>query len=129
MEKWELVPNISIGKIYFGMSRDKVHKLFDAECKEFKKSKFSKNTSDDYGKFHIFYTSDDKVDAVEIFENIKISLNGKEIFPIKTSDIEKNIPGIFNEDGTYTHKEYSIGLESNGDNVESILLGAKGYYD
>ena len=55
MDKWEFKPLESIGCIKFGMDRDEVHRLLGAECVEFKKNKFSKNTSDDYKKFHIFY--------------------------------------------------------------------------
>lgn len=129
MEKWKFVPNVSIGSIFFGMSRNEVHNLFDISYKEFKKTKFSKNTTDDYGKFHIYYTADNKVDAVEIFEDIEISMDGEIIFPIKISDIESRLLGIIYEDGYYTHKEHSIGIEGNGVDAESILLGSKGYYD
>ncbi|WP_031555820.1 hypothetical protein [Oribacterium sp. FC2011] len=128
MDKWEFKPNTSVGRIIFGMNRGDVHKLFDVDCKEFKKSKFSKNTTDDYGKFHVYYTEDDKVDAVEVFEGIEILLKGKVIFPIKSQDIEITIPGISYEDGYYTHKGYSIGIEANGSDAKCILLGARGYY-
>ena len=68
MDKWEIKPLISVGPIKFGMSRKDLHDLFEEKCKEFKKTKYSKNTTDDYGRFHVYYTQDDLVDAVDIFE-------------------------------------------------------------
>lgn len=128
-EKWALKPLISVGNINFGMNRDDVHKLFLEECTEFKKNKYSKNTADDYGKFHVFYTSDNKVDAVEFFEGIEIVMDDIVIFPIKANEIEGRIPGITKEDGSYTHIGKSIGIEVDSDIAESILVGAKGYYE
>ena len=128
MERWELEPLKSIGNIKFGMDRDEVHKLFDDDGTEFKKSKFSKNTSDDYKRFHIFYTSDNKVDAVEFFEGIEIVLDGKVIFPINTDEIESFIPGIEREGESFTHEKKSIGLETNSGKAESILVASEGYF-
>lgn len=128
MEKWELIPNVSVGKIRFGMKRDEVHSLFETKCTEFKKSKFSKNTADDYGMFHVFYTPDNLVEAVEFFEGVELKLNEKVIFPINTKDIESAIPGIEKEDNSFTHIEKSIGIEAEANKAESILVGAKEYY-
>lgn len=129
MDKWKFKPLESVGAIKFGMKRDDVHKLFEEKCTVFRKSKFSKNTTDDYGKFHVFYTADDMVEAVEIFEGIEITMDGDVIFPIKTSEIEKNIQGIVKEDGSYIHIEKSIGIGTDSINAESILVGVKGYYE
>lgn len=128
MKKWELKPLESIGEIKFGMDRDDVHKLFEDKCTEFKKTKFSQNTSDDYKKFHIFYNSDNKVDAVEFFEDVEIILEGQVIFPIPIGKIETAISGISREGESYTHIEKSIGIETNSGKVESILVGLKGYF-
>lgn len=129
MERWEFKPLESIGNIKFGMARSELHQLLKVKCTEFKKSKFSKNTADDYGGFHVFYTYDDRVDAVEIYEGIKIILDGKQIFPVKAVDIEKLLPGIEKDGSDYTHISKSIGLQVGADRAESILLGAKGYYE
>lgn len=128
MERWELKPLESIGCIRFGMDRKEVHDLFEYKCTEFKKSKFSKNTSDDYKTFHVFYTADDKVDAVEVFEGVEILLESKLIFPIKTKDIESVITGIEKDGQSYTHVAKSIGIEAGGDDAESILVGSRGYF-
>ncbi len=128
MDKWELKPLKSIGRIKLGMERTELRKLFKEKCREFNKSKFSKNTTDDYGRFHVFYTPDDKVDAVEIFEGIEVVMDGNTIFPIKTVNINKLIPGITEDNGSFTHVSKSIGFETTGNKAESILVGSKGYY-
>lgn len=129
MEKWELIPNVSVGKIRFGMTRDELHNLFEAKYTEFKKSKFSKNTTDDYGSFHVFYTPDNLVEAVEFFEDAELELDGQVIFPINIEDIEGAIPGIEKEGSSFTHIEKSIGIKAEANQAESILVGAKGYYE
>ena len=128
MYKWELKPCESIGPIKFGMDRSAVRKIIQIKCVEFQKSKYSKNTTDDFGWFHVFYTTDNKVDAVEIFEGIEIIMDGIVIFPIKTSDILNLIPDIEEDNGSYTHVEKSIGIEADSENAESILVGSEGYY-
>ena len=54
MDKWEIKPLISVGPIKFGMSRKDLHDLFEEKCKEFKKTKYSNNTTDDYGRFNVY---------------------------------------------------------------------------
>lgn len=129
MERWELIPLKSIGKVKFGMGRDEARRLLGDNYTEFKKSKFSKNTTDDYTKFHVFYTSDNKVDAVEFFEGIEIMLDGKVIFPISSDEIESSIPGIVREGDSFTHAKKSIGLEVESGKAESILVGSEGYFE
>lgn len=129
MEKWELKPLVSVGEIKFGMNRSDVHKLFEEKCTEYKKSKYSKNTTDDYGRFHIFYTTDNKVDAVEFFEGIELVMNGNVIFPVEVSEIDRLLPEIEKEGNSFTHIEKSIGIETDSKKTESILVGSKGYYE
>ena len=129
MERWELKPLKSVGRIVFGMKRTDLRKLFEAKCKEFKKTKYSKNTTDDYGRFHVFYTLDDKVEAVEFFEDIEISLNGLVIFPIAKNKIEELLPDIVKEGNSYTHIKMSIGIETDSSKAESILVATEGYYE
>ena len=55
MKKWIIVPNKKVGDIEFGMKRKTVREVIGEEYKEFKKNIFSKNTTDDYGEFHVYY--------------------------------------------------------------------------
>lgn len=129
MDKWNIIPLVSVGPIKFGMTREELHGLFEEKCKEFKKTKYSKNTTDDYGRFHVYYTSDDLVDAIEIFEGIELTMDGNVVFPIKVSDVEKIFSGIEKDENNYIHKDKSIGILAGDELTESILIGAKGYYN
>ena len=129
MDKWEVIPLVSVGPIKMGMTRDDVHGLFKEKCKEFKKTKYSKNTTDDYGKFHVYYTSDNLVEAVEIFEGIELSLYNNVIFPIKVCEIENKISGIEKNESSYIHKAKSIAIETGEEMAESILVGAEAYFN
>ena len=128
MERWEFKPLISIGKIEFGMERNQVHQLFVEKCKEFKKSKYSKNTTDDYGKFHVFYTVDNKVEAVEIFDDIEVIMNDVVIFPVLIENSESILGNMTEETGSYIQTEKSVGIYAPEKKGESILVGKKGYY-
>ncbi len=128
MDKWELQPLVAIGNIKFGMKREQVHQLFDKKYAAFKKSTLSKNTTDDYGKFHVFYTENNEVEAVEIFEGIEVLLNGKKIYPVKANEIEALTGCVKDEDG-YMCVEKSIGFYAPDEKVESILVGEQGYYE
>lgn len=129
MNRWELKPLVSVGQIEFGKEREKVRQLFSGKYREFKKSKFSKNTADDYGNFHVFYTVDNKVEAVEIFENIEIILDGEIIFPVSISKTKEVLSGLKEEEGSFIHLEASIGIYAPSGEAESILVGSKGYYE
>ena len=129
MERWILKPLKSVGIIRFGMSRDDVHQALDKDYTEFTKNRFSENTSDNYDSFHVYYTRDNKVEAVEFFEGNEIVLDGTIIFPIKADTIDKVLLDIEREGNSYTHVEKSIGYEVNDDVAESILVGEAGYYD
>lgn len=128
MDKWEIKPLVSVGNIRFGMKREEIRNLFGDRYKEFKKNKYSTNTTDDYGNFHVFYTSDNLVDAVEIYESIEVVLEGAVVFPIRSEDIEKKISGIEREGNSYICIDKSIGIEVDADQAESILIGSAGYY-
>lgn len=128
MEKWEFRPLESIGKISFGMKREDVHKLFKENCKEFKKTKFSKNTTDDYGKFHVFYTVDNQVEAVEIFSNIEVIFEGTIVYPAEIKEVEAVLGNLIEDAGSYIQMDKSVGIYAPEYEAESILLGMKGYY-
>ena len=124
-ETWNAIPLKKVGKIKFGMSRDEVRNLL-GEYKEFKKNKFSKSKTDNFGVCHIFYDSNGKCEAIEIFNDINVSINGKKVFPNNISALS-SIASDFN--GKIS-KEKSIGVEvdDNG-NGKSITFGVAGYFD
>ena len=129
MYNWKLVPTKSIGDINFGMNRSEVRALFSGAFEEFKKTEDSDETTDDFGDFHVYYDEDDKVEAVEIFENVNVEYEGKTIFPIAVGDIIKIFEDIEVEEEFLTDYEKSIGYSLDEDEVECVLFGNEGYYD
>lgn len=128
MNKWRVEPLKSVNGITFGMSRKEVRNIFPVAANEFKKSKFSKNTADDFGMCHVYYNINDECEAVEIFDEITVLIDEKIIFPT-TLVLAEEIIGAFEEDfGSYVNKQNSVGIYAPKDKMESILFGNKGYY-
>jgi len=128
MEKWNYYPLVSIGKISFGMKRSELRNEFINKYEEFEKNKFSKNTTDDFGKFHVYYSAEDLVEAVEIFEGIEVEFEGKIIFPSSIDRLKKAFCNLEQDGDCYLQIENSFGIYAPNGKIESILMGCKGYY-
>lgn len=128
MVKWTATPLQEINGVKFGMPRSEVRAVLGGKYKEFKKSKFSKNTTDDFGYCHVFYTSDDKCEAVEVFSECEVSINGKLVFPLEISSLKEQIDDLEEDTGSYISKKLSIGIYAPDGTPESILFGEAGYY-
>lgn len=129
MDKWTAVPLTEINGIKFGMSRSEVRAVFGGKYKEFKKGKFSKNTTDDFGTCHVFYTPDDQCEAVEVFSGCEVSVDRTVIFPVDISNVKKQIGDLEEDTGSYISKKLSIGIYAPDGVPESILFGVAGYYE
>ena len=120
-------PNAEVQGVRFGTKREVVREAFGSNYREFKKSIFSKNTTDDYGSFHLFYDKDDRMVAVEFFEG-EVIVRGKTVLPAKLSAVRSVIKNLHEDEGGYVSYDESVGVSVNGDEVESILFGCKNYY-
>lgn len=129
MLKWTAIPLKEINGVKFGMSRSEVRTVLGGEYKEFKKSKYSKNTTDDFGVCHVFYTLDDKCEAVEVFGECEVSVNGQLLFPLDISLVKKLIEDLEEDFGSYISKKLSVGIYAPEGEPESILFGEAGYYE
>lgn len=133
MLNWTVEPLKEVNGIKFGMKRDSVRKLFTVEAKEFKKSKFSKNTTDDFGFCHIFYNQQNECEAIEIFRDnkniIEILISGAIIFPTSLDIVKSFFKDLEKDGDSYISKANSIGIYAPNDKMESILFGDQGYYD
>lgn len=129
MVKWSAIPLKEINGIKFGMPRSEVRKLLGNKYKEFRKNKFSKNTTDDFGICHVFYSQDDKCEAVEVFDKCEVSVKGEVVFPMDILSAKKQIPDLEEDFGSYISKKLSIGIYAPEGNPESILFGKAGYYE
>ena len=128
MAQYTVFPLIGFDDVKFGMSRSEVRNILGSPEKEFKKSKFSKNTTDDFGDFHTFYNADDQFEAVEFFKEAEIQDNKGNIFPKSINDVECLPYKFINDGDSYINEEYSIGIFAPDNFVESILFGIKDYY-
>lgn len=130
VRQWELFPQIQIGEIVFGCEKGEIQKILGRKRKSFCKSIFSKNLTDDYSNYHIYYDDKNLVEAVEIFRNIEVVLNGKILFPGTVKQAQKILTDLQYEDGSYISHKESIGLYAPNDdgNIEAILVAEKGYY-
>lgn len=121
-------PLIGIDRIRFGMERSKVRAIW-GDAVEFKKTPVSETTTDDFGFCHVYYDENDECEAIEVFSESEVYVDGKKIFPI---DLKKAL-GTFlflseDEDGAIS-AEKSVGICAPEGKMESILFVKDGYYD
>lgn len=128
MEKFTVTPLVGFGSVKFGMTREEVRDILGTPSREFKKTKFSKNTTDDFGMYHIFYDTSSKFEAVEFFESAEIFDNHGNRFP-NMAEALSTLPYIFvSEAEGHVCAEHSIGVYAPGGRIESILFACEGYY-
>lgn len=128
MDNWIAIPMKKVNDIEFGMERSEVRKKFTVPAREFKKSKYSKRTTDDFGSCHVYYDGKDKCEAVEIFDEVAVYVDDKKIFPVTVEEVKKIIPDLVEEEDSYISEKLSIGIYAPGEKMESILIGCEGYY-
>lgn len=128
MVNWNVQPRNDINGIKFGMTRETVRKILSIGVKEFKKSKYSKMTTDDFGICHVFYNAHDECEAVEIFDDVTVTVNGKIVFPKEISAAKEIFPDLEEENDSYISKSGSVGIYAPNGKMESILFGAEKYY-
>lgn len=120
-------PLSEVNGVRFGMKRNEVRSIF-GEAKEFKKSKFSKTTTDDFGFCHVFYNLNDECEAIEIFDESEVQINGKTIFPKGVDILRSMLTDLEEDESGFISKSQSIGVYAPNDKMESILFGCTGYY-
>ena len=125
---FSIEPLLRAGRIFIGASREDVRK-FMGEFTEFKKSKFSKNTTDNFGSCHVYYDQDNKVEAVEIFNNAIAEYKKKNLFIISRDEIMKLFSSEpdTNNDDTLGYSDYGIIIGFVDNTVDSILVSRFGY--
>lgn len=127
MMEWNVNPKKDVNGIEFGMDRESVRNQLGEPVKEFKKSKFSRNTTDDYGGFHVFYDAGNNFEAVEIFEGT-VMVEGTALFPGTFQNILDYDESFEKEDDGCVSVKLGIGVYSPEQRIESILIGCEGYY-
>ncbi|MBB6624506.1 hypothetical protein [Clostridium gasigenes] len=135
----EISSYVGAGYLKLGKTRNYIRKCFDNKFKEFKKTPISETSTDDFGYCHVYYTKEDKCEAIEFFEIAKITFNGKSLMGEPYNNIKKFFEVIDNtidfDDNGFTSIKYGIGVyapfaeDEPKEPVESIIIFEKGYYD
>lgn len=122
-----VIPTKSVNGIAFGTDRETVRKTF-GEFREFKKGPFSKNTTDAFKDFHIYYDEDNRFEAIEIY-GADVVVDNRKLFPGKLSGFLSVFPDLSSEEkGYWTSKTQSVGLTAPNRKIEGVLFGKSGYY-
>ncbi|MDO4755141.1 MAG: hypothetical protein Q4A54_02280 [Parabacteroides sp.] len=129
MAVWIIVPTKSVNGIKFGTERKVVREKIAMDYTEFKKNKFSVNTSDNYGSFHIFFDEQDRFEAIELFKEEVVVIKDTKVFPCSVSDIGLMADDFVEDAGNYISKNKSIGLTVANGMVEAALFGYFDYYE
>ena len=94
--RFDIVPAVSVNNIPFGASREEVRNAL-GEYEEFKKDEDDKVTTDDFDFCHVFYDDENRFEAIEIFEENTVYINGRLVYPAKPSELCK-LADDFEED-------------------------------
>lgn len=128
MEKMIVDPLNSFNGIAFNTAREQVRAELNSEFTEFKKTKFSKNTTDDYKLCHVFYDTNNRLQAIETFGDIPVMLGNIDVFSITEKNLHLIANDFIEEYGSYISKSMSIGITFEKGIVESALFGVADYY-
>lgn len=128
MKKIRAIPLVGVGAVEFGMKRTEVRSIF-GKATEFKKSKFSKTTTDDFGFCHVFYNTKDECEAIEIFNDVEVEIDGIVVFPTNIERLSAICADLMKDDSGYISVGCSIGIYAPDGAMESILFATRGYYE
>lgn len=115
------------GDIHFDDDREKVRQLGVYEV--FKKNRFSKNTTDDFGSFHVYYDENNKVEAIEFFPDSILIFNRKNLFMLNPQELTKklNDSSAVTEESDISFPSYGMDVSFDGDAIKSILIHKETY--
>ena len=122
-----VIPLKGVNDIRFGMNRHKIRSIL-GNADSFKKTSDSKNETDAFGPYHIYYDNMDKCEAIELSNDVKIMINGKQL---RTLTDAIKVIGKFEETekGHHVSKNRSIGIYAPDKEIESLMVAKKGYFN
>ena len=133
MYKADFTPYNGAGQIKLGSAREETRKTLGT-FKEFRKTKSSKNTTDDFSFCHVFYDEQNKIEAVEFFDSTEFLFKGKNLFSLSLAGLKSFLKSNaidFEEDDSGLRSD-AVGLSvysPDKEKIETILIYKKGYYD
>lgn len=128
MTTLNIIPAKSVNGFKFGAEQADVETSFGQAISTFKKTKWSKGKTADYGSFHIHYDAADQLEAIEIFDaTIKLPSTAIKI-PAAIDEVLKALPSLKSNECEFTSESESIGAYVEDGRVISILFGKPDYY-
>ena len=88
-----------------------------------------KHRAEDFGFCHVFYDDNDQCEAIEIFNEAEVYVNGTLLFPVDLDSAKLIIDDFLQDDDGLISYSKSIGIYAPYGDMESILFGKEGYYD
>ena len=96
---------------------------------EFYKFDHDVTTTDDFGFWHVFYDDNNECEAIEIFDEAEVYVNGLLIFPTDFETAKKAIGDFEQDDEGLISISKSIGIYAPDGDMESILFAKEDYYN
>lgn len=127
MIRVDVIPTKEAGGIKFGMSRQEVRSILGNSMEFYKGD--SEETTDDFGYCHVYYDDGDKCEAIEFFDEAEVYINGVLVFPIDKDVFAASFGEFIQDEDGFISCENSIGIYAPDEEMESILIGKKGYYE
>jgi len=124
----EFTPYKKVGNIAFDEKRSLVRTDYP-NFREFKKTPISKNTTDGYPGFHVFYDANNEVEAVEFFRGDSLMLNGVNLFGLSKVEFIDKFPGCVDEDGSLNCVKEGFMVSFAHNVVDGILVYRRSYWD
>lgn len=127
--RFDVIPLVEVNNVRFGMARDEVRRIWGSAT-EFLKTQEDKITTDDFGFCHVFYDSDNCCEAIELFSENEVYINGIKVFPVNFKLALIAVPSFIKDDDGLISYDLSIGIYApDEENIESILFGKKNYFE
>lgn len=117
-----------VGHISFGSDRESVRKEM-GEYKEFRKSRFSRNSTDAFGGCHVYYGQDNHVEAVELFRGETPIYKHKNLFMFTPDQIVMLFADekVIRSDSTVSFPSYGVDLSIADGQIDSVFIHVKDY--
>ena len=127
MTSFTFNPFVGTDHILFDEERESVRKIGDYS--EFKKNKFSKNTTDDFGGFHVYYNEVNRVEAIEFFPDTSLIYMEKDLFTLSPIVLAAllNDQECTNEDSFLSFPNYGMEVVCENEHIISIFIHIKDY--
>ncbi|WP_378956259.1 hypothetical protein [Pelosinus sp. sgz500959] len=130
-KKYIVEANAGFDNIRFSEPRGDVRAKI-GDFQEFKKNRFSKNTTDDFGNYHAFYNQENMLEAVEFFEG-EVYLDDKVLFPNTSEGLLTMLTNIDSQayctKDSVVSRKFGISAYAPEGRLATLLIHRPGYFD